>query len=173
MNASRSGRMVRVGIILGAAMLWPGCTSEYSGGGDVDVHGSFYYGVGYGPGFYGPGWYGAGWYGMGGGMTTGSTSTIYVGQLALDMYSASQKQLVWRGVASKTLDQKAKPEKQHKNLAKAVTKLEGRVLDGTGKARKTTPGTRAAWDGSGIEQWRGAWELFDLPPGTYTLELTA
>ena len=37
---------------------------------------------------YGPGWYGGGWYGHGGGgMTTGSTSTIYVGQLALDMYS--------------------------------------------------------------------------------------
>ena len=72
---------------------------------------------------YGPGWYGAGWYGTGGGMTSGSTSTIYVGQLAVDMYAASQKQLVWRGVASKTLDQKAKPEKQQKNLAKAVTKL--------------------------------------------------
>lgn len=71
----------------------------------------------------GPGWYGAGWYGMGGGMTTGTTSTILIGQLAVDMYSASQKQLVWRGVASKTIDQKAKPEKQQKNLAKAVAKL--------------------------------------------------
>jgi hypothetical protein len=72
---------------------------------------------------YGPGWYGGGWYGGGGGMTTGSTSTIYVGQLALDMYSAAAKQLIWRGTASKTLDQNAKPEKQQKNLAKAVTKL--------------------------------------------------
>ncbi|MBE2212443.1 MAG: hypothetical protein IAE82_01125 [Opitutaceae bacterium] len=35
-----------------------GCTSDYSGGGDVDVHGSFYYGVGYGPGFYGSPYYG-------------------------------------------------------------------------------------------------------------------
>ena len=72
---------------------------------------------------YGPGWYGGGWYGGGGGMTTGSTSTIYVGQLAVDMYSAAPEQLIWRGVASKTLDPKAKPEKQQKNLAKAVTKL--------------------------------------------------
>jgi hypothetical protein len=72
---------------------------------------------------YGPGWYGGGWYGGGGGMTTGSTSTIYVGQLALDMYAATAKQLVWRGTASKTLDQNAKPEKQQKNLAKAVKKL--------------------------------------------------
>jgi hypothetical protein len=72
---------------------------------------------------YGPGWYGAGWYGGGGGMTTGTTSTIYVGQLALDMYSSKAKNLVWRGAASKTIDEGAKPEKQQKNLAKAVAKL--------------------------------------------------
>ena len=73
---------------------------------------------------YGPGWYGGGWYG-GGGMTTttGSTSTIYVGQLALDMYASGAKTLVWRGTASKTINPKAKPEKQQKNLAKAVAKL--------------------------------------------------
>lgn len=72
---------------------------------------------------YGPGWYGGGWYGGGGGMTTGQTSTIYVGQLALDMYAAGPKALVFRSVASKTIDTKAKPEKQQKNLAKAVTKM--------------------------------------------------
>jgi Domain of unknown function (DUF4136) len=72
---------------------------------------------------YGPGWYGGGWYGGGGGMTTGQTSTIYIGQLALDMYASSPKTLVWRGVASKTLDPKAKPEKQQKNLEKAVAKV--------------------------------------------------
>jgi hypothetical protein len=73
---------------------------------------------------YGPGW-GGGWYGggMGTGMTTGSTSTIYVGQLVLDMYESAKKDLVWRGTASKTIDPKAKPEKQQKNLAKAVQKL--------------------------------------------------
>jgi hypothetical protein len=73
---------------------------------------------------YGPGWYGAGWYG-GGGLqtTTGQTRTIYVGQLAVDMYSTAAKALVWRGTATKTLDPKAKPEKQEKNLAKAMEKL--------------------------------------------------
>jgi len=71
---------------------------------------------------YGPGW-GGGWYGGGGGMTTGQTSTIYVGQLALDMYASSPKNLVWRSFASKTIDEKAKPEKQQKNLAKAVAKM--------------------------------------------------
>jgi Domain of unknown function (DUF4136) len=72
---------------------------------------------------YGPGW-GGGWYGgMGSTTTTGSTSTIYKGQLALDMYDSTGHDLVWRGVASKTIDPKAKPEKQQKNLAKAVKKL--------------------------------------------------
>jgi len=72
---------------------------------------------------YGGGWSRGGWYGPGGGTTTGSTSTIYVGQLVLDMYDSANRDLVWRGVASKTLDSKAKPDKQEKNLAKAVKKL--------------------------------------------------
>jgi Domain of unknown function (DUF4136) len=74
---------------------------------------------------YGPGWYGGGWYGPAGGMstTTGQTSTIYTGQLALDMYDSAHRDLVWRGVASKSLDPKAKPDKQQKNLTKAVAKM--------------------------------------------------
>lgn len=74
---------------------------------------------------YGSGW-GRGWYGYGGMATTttyGSTSTVYVGQLDLSMYDSGQKQLVWRGTASKTLDPKAKPDKKQKNIAKAVQKL--------------------------------------------------
>jgi hypothetical protein len=74
---------------------------------------------------YGGGWYRGGWYGGAGGMstTTGQTSTIYVGQLALDMYDSANHDLVWRGLVSKTLDPKAKPDKQQKNLKKAVAKL--------------------------------------------------
>jgi len=75
---------------------------------------------------YGNGW-GGGWYGPGGGMasttTTGQTDTIYVGQLGVDMYDSANKDLVWRGIASKTIDEKAKPEKQQKNLDKALKKL--------------------------------------------------
>jgi len=74
---------------------------------------------GYGPGLYGGGWYG----GPSSSTTTGQTSTIYIGQLAVDMYDSANKDLVWRGVASKTIDPKAKPEKQQKNLAKAMQKL--------------------------------------------------
>jgi Domain of unknown function (DUF4136) len=78
-----------------------------------------------GPGWgYGPGWGAGGWYGGGGStMTTGQTTTIYVGQLDLDMYEAAKKDIVWRGTASKTIDAKAKPEKQQKNITKAVQKL--------------------------------------------------
>jgi Domain of unknown function (DUF4136) len=73
---------------------------------------------------YGPGWYGGGWYGgPSSSTTTGQTSTIYIGQLAVDMYDSTHKDLVWRGVASKTIDPKAKPDKQQKNLAKAMKKL--------------------------------------------------
>jgi hypothetical protein len=73
---------------------------------------------------YGGGW-GRGWYGGGMGTSTtyGSTSTVYVGQLDVSMYDPAQKQLVWRGVATKTLDAKAKPEKKQKNITKAVQKL--------------------------------------------------
>jgi Domain of unknown function (DUF4136) len=73
---------------------------------------------------YGGGW-GRGWYGGGMGSTTtyGSTSTIYIGQLDLSMYDAAQKQLVWRGTVSKTLDPKAKPDKKQKNITKSVQKL--------------------------------------------------
>jgi hypothetical protein len=72
---------------------------------------------------YGPGWYRGGWYGGGSSMTTGQTSTIYVGQLVVDMYDSKNHDLAWLGVASKTIDTKAKPDKQQKNLAKAVAKL--------------------------------------------------
>ncbi len=82
---------------------------------------SYSTGWGYGPGW--GGWYGGGWYGGGTAMTTGQTSTIYIGQLAIDMYDAGKQSLVWRGVVSKTLDPKAKPEKQQKNLDKAIAKL--------------------------------------------------
>jgi hypothetical protein len=73
---------------------------------------------------YSSGGYGYGWrYGGGMSTTTATTSTINIGTIALDMYDAGAKELVWRGQASKTIDAKAKPEKRQKNLDKAMTKL--------------------------------------------------
>jgi len=83
---------------------------------------SYSTGWGMGPG-WGGGWYRGGYGGMTSQTTSGSTSTIYVGQLGLDMYDSKGKDLVWRGVASKTINPKAKPDKQEKNLKKAVAKL--------------------------------------------------
>ncbi len=38
--------------------------------------------------------------------------------------------------------------------------------------RKTSTGGTKALDG-GFLLWTGSWEMFDLPPGAYTLELVA
>jgi len=72
----------------------------------------------------GPGW-GGGYGGFYGGTSSSTTSvyTITTGTLALDMYDAASKKLVWRGIATKTVDVKAKPEKRQKNMAKGAEKL--------------------------------------------------
>jgi hypothetical protein len=53
----------------------------------------------------------------------GQTSTIPVGTLLVDLYDVGRKQLVWRGDATKTIDLKKEPEKNYKNLQKAMAKL--------------------------------------------------
>ena len=64
-----------------------------------------------------------GWGGWGMGTAQGQTSTIYVGTLLVDLYDSGRKQLVWRGDATKTIDLKKEPEKNYKNLQKAMAKL--------------------------------------------------
>jgi Domain of unknown function (DUF4136) len=59
----------------------------------------------------------------GGGMATAQQSTISTGTLVLDMYDPSNKQLVWTGRVSKTLDPSANQGKKQKNLDKATQKL--------------------------------------------------
>ena len=39
------------------------------------------------------------------------------------MFDAKKKQLVWRAVASKAIDEGVKPEQREKNAAKAAQKL--------------------------------------------------
>jgi hypothetical protein len=68
---------------------------------------------------YGPGWSDA-WYGD---TASGDTSTIYEGELALDMYETAKHTLAYRGVASKAINPNAKPNERQKNLVKAVKKL--------------------------------------------------
>jgi hypothetical protein len=59
----------------------------------------------------------------GGGMATAQQSTISTGTLVLDMYDPSNKQLVWTGRVSKTIDPSANQGKKQKNLDKAMQKL--------------------------------------------------
>ena len=60
-------------------------------------------------------------FGMGWGSWT--SSTISVGTLVLDMYDPGTKQLVWTGQATKTINPSSNPEKNMKNLDKAIAKL--------------------------------------------------
>jgi len=60
---------------------------------------------------------------FGSGMGSWTSSTISIGTLVLDMYDPGREQLVWTGQATKTIDPSTNPEKNLKNLDKAVAKL--------------------------------------------------
>ena len=66
---------------------------------------------------------GPGGWGWGDRTVQGQTSTIPVGVLVVDVYDHARKQLVWRGDASKSLDLKKDPDRNYKNLQKAMGKL--------------------------------------------------
>jgi hypothetical protein len=72
---------------------------------------------------FGSGWGGRGFGGMWDGSIQGQTSTIPIGALVVGLYDPAKKQLIWRGDASKTVDVKKDPDKNYKNLQKAMTKL--------------------------------------------------
>jgi len=72
----------------------------------------------------GPRWYGT---------TRVSTSTIEIGKLVVNLIDPAKKQLVWRGEAEKTLDIKKDPEKNYRNLQKAMAKLFQNYPPGSGK----------------------------------------
>jgi hypothetical protein len=55
--------------------------------------------------------------------TTGTVTTIHSGELALDMYDAAKRQLVWRGLISNAIEADAKPDKKQKHMSAAIEKL--------------------------------------------------
>jgi hypothetical protein len=72
---------------------------------------------------YNTGW-GYGWrWGYGAGMTTSTVSQIPVGNLVVDLVDAGEKQLVWRGTASKALDSSATAADREKSTNEAVQKM--------------------------------------------------
>ena len=78
-----------------------------------------------------------GWGGWGGPFGWGNgrvtTSTIDVGKLTIGLFDPATKQLVWRGAASKTLNISKDPDKNYRNLEKAMAKLFRNYPPGTGK----------------------------------------
>ena len=52
-----------------------------------------------------------------------NSTTIDVGKLSVEISDGHSHQLVWRGQAEKTLDIKQDPDKNYKNLQKAMAKL--------------------------------------------------
>ena len=52
-----------------------------------------------------------------------TSSTIEVGKLVMELFDPARSQLVWRGSAAKTLDIKKDPDKNYRNLEKAMAKL--------------------------------------------------
>ena len=73
-----------------------------------------------GAGGWGPFWVGpfGNW-----GNTQVTSSTIDIGKLIIGLFDPANKQLVWRGSASKTLDIKKDPDKNYRTLEKAMAKL--------------------------------------------------
>jgi Domain of unknown function (DUF4136) len=52
-----------------------------------------------------------------------TSSTIEIGKLVVDIFDPARKQLVWRSAAQKTLDMKKDPDKNYRNLQKAMARL--------------------------------------------------
>jgi Domain of unknown function (DUF4136) len=57
------------------------------------------------------------------GSATATSSSIEVGTLVLDLYDPAAKQLVWTGHATKTISPSKDPQKNQKNIDKAMQKL--------------------------------------------------
>ena len=57
------------------------------------------------------------------GSATATSTTIDVGTLVLDMFDPTVKQLVWTGHATKTINPSKDPQKNQKNIDKAMQKL--------------------------------------------------
>jgi hypothetical protein len=57
------------------------------------------------------------------GMGRVTSSTIEVGKMRVDVFDPARNQLVWTGVVEKPLDLKKDPDKNYRNLQKAMAKL--------------------------------------------------
>ncbi len=72
---------------------------------------------------FGSGWPQKAYGGWPNGYVDGQTSTIPIGTLVVDLYDPAAKRLIWRGGATKSIELKKDPDKNYKNLQKAMVKL--------------------------------------------------
>ena len=98
---------------------------------DADLHVSYHAAIRQEQSLYlsGMGWGDRGWcrWGSGAGSWNGSmqaqTSSVPIGAIVVDLYDSTLDDLIWRGDATKTIDLKRDPDKNYKNLQKAMAKL--------------------------------------------------
>ena len=63
----------------------------------------------------------------------GTISRIDVGTLIIGLFDPANKQLVWRGLATKTLNLNKDPDKNYRTLEKAMANLFKNYPPGAGK----------------------------------------
>jgi len=89
---------------------------------NADLHVGYHAAIRQEQSLYLSGWGSRGWGGWDGSVQ-GQTSSVPIGTIVVDLYDPAQKQLIWRGDATKTIDLKKDPDKNYKNLQKAMAKL--------------------------------------------------
>ncbi|MGA8087456.1 MAG: DUF4136 domain-containing protein [Terracidiphilus sp.] len=98
---------------------------------NADLHVSYHAAIRQEQSLYlsGMGWGERGWGGWGSGSGTwngsmqAQTSSVPIGTIVVDLYDPTLDDLIWRGDATKTIDLKKDPDKNYKNLQKAMAKL--------------------------------------------------
>ncbi len=65
---------------------------------------------------WGPGWRSPTW-------ATTTVTSVPVGTIVVDIFEPARRQLVWRGVGTRTIDPSGDPEKRAKRLDKGMAKL--------------------------------------------------
>jgi hypothetical protein len=88
----------------------------------IDMGGPMMMGPGWGMGMggmMGPGMGGM----MGGGIARTTSNTVLTGTLALDLYERPKKLLVWRGSVSRTVNPTQRPDRQRRDVDRAVERM--------------------------------------------------
>lgn len=60
---------------------------------------------------------------IGGGTGSATSSTINIGTLGIDFFDPATKNLVWRGLGTKTIDPSGNPQKNMERMQKSIAKI--------------------------------------------------